>query len=145
MKRILISTIAAVALAVPAIAAGQPQLGQTTHVGHLLGASSSQVKFKQRITHPGSVTSFVVRDFEVECDNGVAGSLKVAKLLGSIEVSDSGAFKARNDNGETVFKVKGQIKRNKSTGTFRYFGQVSADDGVTRACNSGRLGWVTRP
>jgi hypothetical protein len=145
MKRILISTIASMALAVPAIAVGAPVAGQTTHVGHLVGASSSQVKFKQRITDPGSVTSFVVRNFGVACDGGVAGTLRVAKLLGSIEISDAGTFKARNDNGQTVFKVQGEIKRNKAFGTFRYFGQVVADDGVTRACNSGRLGWVTRP
>ena len=72
-------------------------------------------------------------------------ALKIAKLSGKIKVSSSGAFKARDDNGVTVFKVKGQINRNKSTGTFRYYGAIEADDGATHNCNSGRLSWVTRP
>jgi hypothetical protein len=44
-----------------------------------------------------------------------------------------------------VFKVKGQINRNKATGTFRYFGDIESDDGVTRSCDTGKLSWVTRP
>ena len=72
------------------------------------------------------MTSFAVKNFEVACSDGVAGTLKIAKLSGKIKVSSSGAFKARDDNGVTVFKVKGQINRNKSTGTFRYYGAIDA-------------------
>ena len=91
------------------------------------------------------MTSFSVRNFTVDCDDGTEGILKVAKLTGSVEVSDAGAFKVADDNGETVFKVSGAINRNKAFGRFRYFGEIAGDDGLTHSCDSGRLAWVTRP
>jgi len=143
MKRNLAIGAALVAIAIPAAAFGQARVN---HAGHLVGSGSSAVKFKESVGASGStVTKFVVRDFELSCSDGVAGTIKVAKLLGKIKVSDSGAFKARDDNGVTVFKVRGQINRNKSTGTFRYYGDIEADDGATHSCNSGKLGWITRP
>ena len=44
-----------------------------------------------------------------------------------------------------MFKVTGQINRNKSFGSFRYFGEIKGADGVARHCDSGKLAWVTRP
>ena len=144
MKRILIVAMTAAALAVPAIALGA--VAGVAHFGHLAGDPGSPVKFKEVIADDQrQLTTFNVRNFEVACDDGILGSLKVVKLAGKVEVSPDGVFKVANDNGKTVFKVKGQIRRNKATGTFRYFGKIPADDGVTRDCDTGKLGWVTRP
>ena len=145
MKRMMAVGAALAVIAIPAAAFGQK--ARTTHFGHLVGSGGSSVKFKDSTNGSGArtVTSFAVKNFEVACSDGVAGTLKIAKLSGEIKVSSSGAFKARDDNGITVFKVRGQINRNKSTGTFRYYGAIEADDGATHNCNSGRLSWVTRP
>src|SRR5688500_14116855 len=108
MKGIGITIAAVAALALPATAIA----ANADHAGHLLGAPGSAVKFKEHLDADGStVTSFAVRTFEVACDDGTVGALKVAKLKGNVDVSDSGAFKVRDDNGDTVFKVKGQINR----------------------------------
>jgi hypothetical protein len=142
MKGIGITFVVAAALALPAAAQG----AIANHFGHLLDVPGSAVKFKERSNAGGStVTSFAVRDFEVGCDDGTVGLMRVAKLKGNIDVSATGGFKATDDNGETVFKVKGQIRRNKAFGTFRYFGAIEGTDGVERDCDSGRLTWVTRP
>jgi hypothetical protein len=144
MKRILIVAGCAAALAIPALALGQT--ARSNHFGHLVGAEDSPVKFKEALSSGSrSVTSFAVRNFEVGCEGGFIGLLKVTKLRGSVDVSDGGSFKVKDDNGKTTFKVQGQINRNKSFGTFRYFGRIPAEDGATRDCDSGRLGWITRP
>lgn len=145
MKRMMAVGAALAVIAIPAAAFGQK--ARTTHLGHLVGSGGSSVKFKDSTNGSGArtVTSFAVKNFEVACSDGVAGTLKIAKLSGKIKVSSSGAFKARDDNGITVFKVRGQINRNKSTGTFRYYGAIEANDGATHNCNSGKLSWVTRP
>jgi hypothetical protein len=143
MKRTMAIVATLAAIAIPAAAFGKANVN---HTGHLAGVGGSVVKFKESVKSSGStVTSFAVRNFDVSCSGGVGGSLKVAKLKGKIEVSSSGAFKARDDNGVTVFKVKGQINRNKSIGTFRFKGGIEADDGAVHNCNSGKLSWVTRP
>ena len=78
-----------------------------------------------------------------------ASSRHVSSLVepatGSISVSPGGSFRARDDNGRTVFNVKGQINRNKSFGTFRYSGRVETTTGSTRSCDTGKITWVTRP
>src|SRR5688572_18230285 len=105
MKRTLMIGVAVAALALPALA----HAVRTTHVGHLSGVPGSTVKFKVSTKgDASSVTSFVVRDFDLSCDGGEAGTISVAKLSGTIPVSASGAFKAKDDNGSTLFKVKGQ-------------------------------------
>jgi hypothetical protein len=143
MKRTLI--ISAVALfALPAFA--HAQVARSTHFGHLVGAPDSAVKFKQALGGSSSVvTSFAVRNFTVSCDGGATGLLKVAKLKGAVTVGNRGNFHVANDNGRTVFRVRGHIGRNKATGTFRYSGLIEGTDGVTHNCDSGPLGWVTRP
>ena len=88
------------------------------------------MKFKESNSADGhTVTAFTVRDFELGCSGGSLGLIKVAKLTGSISVSPGGSFRARDDNGRTVFNVKGQINRNKSFGTFRYSGRVETTTG----------------
>ena len=145
MRRMMAVGTALAVIAIPAAAFGQS--ARTNHFGHLVGSGSSSVKFKDLTTGSGArtVTSFAVKNFELACSDGVAGTIKIAKLSGKIEVSSSGAFKARDDNGVTLFKIRGQINRNKSTGTFRYAGAIEADDGATHNCNTGKVNWVTRP
>lgn len=143
MKRTMAIGVALAAIAIPAAAFGQARVN---HFGHLVGSGDSLVKFKESVGSSGTnVTKFTVRDFEVACSDGVFGSIKVAKLSGSIKVSAGGGFKARDNDGTTIFKVKGHIGRNKSTGTFRYSGDIKADDGATHSCDTGKLTWVTRP
>ena len=144
MKRMMFAAAAVAVLALAATALAQTV--RITHFGHLVGAPGSGVKFKESGDGDSrNVTSFAVHDFELACDDGTLGTINRTKLSGVIEVSASGAFKARDDNGTTVFKVKGQINRNKSSGTFRYSGQIEGTDGIPRACDSGRFGWITRP
>ena len=143
MKRNLTIVASMLALAVPAIALAQTT--RVTHVGKLDGVAGSQVKFKEA-TRDGSreLTSFAVRDFELDCKGGTVGLIEMAKLTGRIAVDDDGTFKINDDDGKTVFKAFGAINRNKAIGRFRYSGRIE-DDGVTRLCDSGRLSWITRP
>ena len=142
MKRILIVGAALTALALPAAA----QAARTNQFGKLIGEPGATMKFKESNSADGhTVTAFTVRDFELGCSGGSLGLIKVAKLTGSISVSPGGSFRARDDNGRTVFNVKGQINRNKSFGTFRYSGRVETTTGSTRSCDTGKITWVTRP
>ena len=143
MRRSIGVAVAVAAIAIPAAALASTV--RVTHFGHVVGASGSSVKLKESESGDSrSVKSFAVRNFPLACD-GSPASLGVAKLKGKLDVSKSGAFKARNDNGQTVFKVRGQINRNKAYGTFRYSGSVTRTDGTTVSCDSGKLSWVTRP
>ncbi len=54
-------------------------------------------------------------------------------------------FRAKDDNGQTVYKVSGHIGANKAFGKFRLTGKIEGTDGVVRECDSGSLGWVARP
>jgi hypothetical protein len=145
MKRVLTIAAAAAALALPALAVAQA--ARTTHVGHLVGAPEATVKFKEKAGDDGAsrLTSFAVSNFTVACKGDVVGTLD-ASVKGSLTISDSGAFRAVDDNGKTLFKADGQINRNKSLGSFRYSGRVEADDGqILRGCDTGKTTWVTRP
>lgn len=142
MKRILTGAAVSAALLAPAIA----DAARTNHTGKLIGVPGSSVKFKESLNASGHrVTSFAVRDFEMDCEGDIVGFIDRTRLAGDIDVSPRGGFKVADDNGETVFKVKGQINRNKSFGTFRYFGEIPVSGGGTAECDSGRLDWVTRP
>jgi hypothetical protein len=142
MKRMLTGAAVSAALLAPAIA----DAARSTHTGKLIGVPGSSVKFKESTGASGHrVTSFAVRDFEMDCEGDIVGIINRTKLAGDIDVSATGGFKATDDDGETTFKVKGQIRRNKSFGTFRYFGEIPVEGGGTADCDSGRLTWVTRP
>jgi hypothetical protein len=145
MKRNLTIAVASIALAVPAIAIGQGG-AHAVYEGHLAGAPDSTVKLKESFGDvERAVKTFAVRDYTVECEGDIPGSLGRTKLVGTIPVDKGGDFKARDDNGRTVFKVRGHIGRNKATGRFRYSGRVKADNGQTLDCDSGRLDWIARP
>ena len=104
MKRRIAFAAAACTLAVPAIAFGQTFAG--IYEGHLEGAPESSVKLKfTGANNPDGtsdvrVRTFVVRDFTVECDDGIVATLAHAKLTGQVLVGDGNTFRAKDDNGE---------------------------------------------
>ncbi len=149
MKRKFAFAAAACTLAVPAIAFGQTFAG--IYDGHLEGAPESAVtlKFNGANNPDGTsdvrVRTFVVRDFTVQCEDGVVATLAHAKLKGQVLVGDGNTFRAKDDNGETVYKVKGRIGVNKAFGKFRLTGEIVGTDDVVRECDSGSQDWVARP
>ena len=145
MKRKLAISGATIALAVPALAFAGGGV-KTIYEGHVVGSKDSTVRVKETFGDlERSVKTFAVRDFTVQCQGGVPGTLARTKLAGTIPVDKDGDFKARDDNGKTVFKVSGHIGRNKATGTFRYSGTVKADNGQKLDCDTGKLDWIARP
>ena len=145
MKRKLAISGMTIALAVPALAFAGGGV-KTNYDGHIVGAKDSAVRVKEAFGDlERAVKTFAVRDFTVQCEGGVPGTLTRTKLVGTIPVDKDGDFKARDDNGKTVLKVRGHIGRNKATGTFRYSGTVKADNGRKLDCDSGKLDWIARP
>ena len=140
MKHLLPIAIAG-ALAIPTVAAGAVN---SPLYGSLDDQPGSTVKIRSA-TKDGETTvkSVAFRQFEVPCDGGRVAILKRSKLTGSIAVGNKRGFRERNDNGETVFKIRGKFKRgfDRATGTFRYFGSIRAEDGVVRDCDSGKMSW----
>lgn len=149
MKRRIAFAAAACTLAVPAIAFGQTFAG--IYDGHLEGASDSSVRLKfTGASDPDGTTdvrvrTFVVRDFVVECTDGVVATLDHAKLKGQVLVGNGNNFRAKDDNGRTVYKVSGHIGVNKAFGKFRLSGKIVGTDDVVRECDSGSHAWVARP
>lgn len=70
--------------------------------------------------------------------------MRKAKLVGDVPIGDRGGFRVRDDNGETVFKVSGEIDGNQASGTFRYFGTIPNEAGGTSECNTERQSWSAR-
>ena len=149
MKRTIAIAAAACTLAVPAIALGQTFQGIFN--GHLESSPDSSVtlKFSGAVDPDGgtqsSVHAFVVRDFTVACENGITATLEHAKLKGNFKIGDGKNFRARDNNGRTIYKVSGHVGANKAFGSFRLTGKIETTDGVDLACDSGPLGWVARP
>jgi hypothetical protein len=152
MKRTLAIAATACMLVVPAIASGQTFVG--IFDGHLDGNPDSPVtlKFNGAVNPGGDVdtrlTLFAVHNLAVNCDDGVVATLDHAKLKGGkggIAIGDGKNFRVKDNNGTTEFKVNGRIGQNKAFGNFRLTGKIEGTDGVTRECDSGRLGWVARP
>jgi hypothetical protein len=143
MRRILLCVGLALALAIPAGA-----LAATKALfGELDGHPDSTVKIRTASGNDGvSVKSFAVKDFDVSCEDGATVALKRVKLTGRIPVGDKGGFSERDDNGETVFKIRGELKRDgkRATGTFRHFGSLEGQDGAVHECDSGRLSWTAK-
>lgn len=144
MKRMVVAVVALAALTVPSVAASQT--ARATYFGALDGIPDSQVKFKESLDDKGQqITSFAMRSFQVVCDGGAVGTIRVAKLTGNIKVSNGGGFKTTNKDAGVTFKVKGKIKRGKAVGQVRFFGRIPNIDGATRQCDSGRMSWVAFP
>jgi hypothetical protein len=64
-----------------------------------------------------------------------------ATLKGRIPIGERGRFHVRDDNGETVFNVRGEIDGRNAEGVFRFSGEIEDQDGDTQECDSGRLEW----
>jgi hypothetical protein len=87
--------------------------------------------------------SFTVKQFEMDCDDG-PGIFGKAKLSGDVPIGNRGGINVRDDNGDTVFRVRGEVDGNRAAGTFRYFGTVPENDGTTSECDSRRQEWSAR-
>lgn len=143
MKSKLTIAMLAIALAIPALALAQ--VARAIYRGHIVGAPESSVKLKEVFGDlEQAVKVFSVRQVGVDCEGDVTAVVGRTKLVGSITVDKDGDFNARNDNGKTVFKVRGHIGRNKATGTFRYSGKIKDQNGSRLDCDSGKLDWVAR-
>jgi hypothetical protein len=143
MKPKLTVALTLFALAIPvAIAQGAPR---STYIGHLAGSPDSTVKLKEAFGDlERAVKVFSVREVPIECRGDVTAVVGRTKLKGSIPVDKDGDFGARDDNGKTLFKVRGHIGRNKATGSFRYSGKISDQNGDVLTCDSGKQTWVAR-
>lgn len=144
MKRILVLGGLASLLAVSAAAAGKAP--GTLYSGALADDPDSEVVVKvlERGGEP-IVGRFAAKDFSVDCDGGAVVGLRRAKLAGRIEIGNRGGFREKNTEGDTVFKLRGELDGRKAKGRFRYSGQVEDADGVTHdGCDSGRLKWKAR-
>ena len=147
MKRTLVLAACA-ALVTAAGAVTAHALAQQLYRGQLSGVIGSSVKLRVDPSESGDqdlVRSFAARYFDVSCLGRGTLTMRRAKLLGEIPVGEGGGFSERDDNGETVFRVRGKLglPGRRAQGTFRYQGAVEIDGTVVN-CDSGRLRWKAR-
>jgi hypothetical protein len=141
MKRILVCAAVAAALAIPAGALG----AQAVFFGALDDQPDASVKVKTGTNDGGSfVRLFTVRSYEVSCAGGETAVVKRSSLSGQIPIGSRRTFHARDDDGQTVFNVRGRIGRNKAQGSFRLSGQAPITTEETADCDSGRQTWTAR-
>ena len=143
MKATLISLVVAVALAIPATALG----AKSVLFGSLDDQPDSTMKLKVHSADgSGAVTvkAITFKNFTVSCDGGLTATMRKSKLAGSIPVGKRGGFKQVDDNGKTVFKIRGELNEDldDAEGTFRFSGSLEAEDGATHECDTGRLSWT---
>ncbi len=149
MKRTVALGALGAALAVSAVALGAGLTAPRHYAGSLKGEPGSVLRLS---IGPGvnggaaTVRSVRVGNFDVACRRGVTVPLARARLTGEIPVGNGGGFRERDDNGQTVFKVRGRIglPNDRAEGTFRYSGSIEDADGVARQCDSGRFTWTAR-
>ncbi len=124
-------------------AAGQAATGQQLFEGDLEGQPDSYVRMKTGTTNGYRVRVFGVHDFTVDCgaDDGL---IKRATIKGRIPIGDRGGFRVRDDNGETVLTIRGEIDGRNAEGSFRFSGEMETEDGNKDECDSGRLEWSVR-
>ena len=148
MKRTLVlAACAALVTAIGAVSAHA--LAQQVYRGQLSGVIGSAVKLQARPErdrghgHRPLVHGSLLRR---QLRGRRYGDDARAKLIGEIPVGQGGGFSERDDNGETVFKVRGKLglSGRRAKGTFRYQGSVEVDGGVATNCDSGRLRWRAR-
>lgn len=148
MKRTLVLVACATLVTALGAVAAQALAGQI-YRGQLRGVIGSAVKLRLDPSETdGSdiVRSFAARYFDVACASQSTLTMRRAKLIGEIPVGRGGGFSVRDDNGETVFRVRGKLglPGNRARGTFRYSGSIETDGGVATNCDSGRLRWRAR-
>jgi len=145
MKRALVLGGLTAVISIPALASGQVALDR--YVGDFDDQPDSKIKIDVSSADGESTISQIkAKRFALACDGdgGVARHEGSATLRGSVAVRESGSFKVADDDGDTTFKTRGTVKRNKTVGTFRFFGALDDSGGVPRECDSGRLFFVAR-
>ncbi len=135
---------AAVAAALLVTAAVQAATPQQLFVGDLEGQEDSFVRMKTGANNGYRVKVFGAHDFTVDCEGEDDGIIERATLKGRIPIGNRGRFHARDDNGETVLNVRGEIDGRKAEGVFRFSGEIEDQNGNTQECDSGRLDWEAR-
>ena len=134
---------AAVAAALLGAAAVQAATSQQVFRGDFEAQSDSSVKLKTGANNDYRVKVFGARDFTIDC-GAEDGIIERATLKGRIPIGNRGGFHARDDNGETVLKVRGEIDGRDAQGVFRFSGEIEDQDGVAQDCDSGRMEWSAR-
>jgi hypothetical protein len=134
-----VATMAALVIPAAVFAATPQQL----FTGAIEDNADSSVKVKTGATNDYRVKTFGAHDFAVTCE-GDDGTIKRAALKGRIPIGSRGGFHARDDNGDTVLNVRGEIDGRKAEGVFRFSGELETADGDTHECDSGRLEWEAK-
>ena len=140
MKRTLIAALVLFGL-VPAAIAGA-QVAHTNYIGSFDDLPGSEVKVKVA-ERDGKLRLkvFTAKTFPVSCDGGVDAEMAKASLRGTVPIGREGGFRAKDDNGSTVFRIVGTLSDGEISGKFRFFGEMDTAGGV-RDCNSGKLFFV---
>ena len=131
---------ATVAVALMAAAAVQAATPQQLFVGDLEDQEDSLVRVKTGATNGYRVKVFGVHEFAVDCGSS-GGVIKRATIKGRIPIGDRGRFHGRDDNGETVLNVRGEIDGRNAEGIFRFSGEIEDQEGDAQDCDSGKLEW----
>ena len=132
---------ATLVVALVAAAAVQAATAQQLFLGEIESQEDTSVRLKTGANNGYRVKVFGAHDFSVECEDSADGLIKRATLRGRIPIGDRGRFHARDDNGDTVFNVRGKIKGRNASGIFRFSGEIDDGDGDTHECDSGKLEW----
>lgn len=143
IKHLFVGAALGAALVVPAaVVAATPQ---QLFVGAFDGQADSSVKVKTGATNGYRVKVFGAHDFAVTCEGSPdAGMVKRASVKGRIPIGQRGGFHARDDNGDTVLNLRGEIDGRKASGVFRFSGEITDQDGDAQDCDSGRVDWSAR-
>jgi hypothetical protein len=141
VRNLCVGVAAVAALSIPAAAlAATPQ---QLFTGEFEASSDSSVKLKTGATNGYRVKAFGAHHFEVSCE-GDDGFIKRAAIKGRIPIGGQGRFHARDDNGDTVLNVRGEVNGRKAEGVFHFSGKLESADGSTHDCDSGRLEWSAK-
>ena len=128
---------------VPAVAVRRRRREDEGYDGHLVGTKARRSGSRR---HFGDLERAVKTFCRTRLHGSVpgrrAGTLARTKLVGTVQVDKDGDFKARDDDGRTILKIKGHIGRDEATSTLRYSGTVKADDDRELDCDSGKLDWI---
>ena len=134
------AAIAAVLLLAAVVQAATPQ---QLFVGDLEGQDDSSVRVKTGANDDYRVKVFGAHDFVVDCGAN-DGLIERATIKGRIPIGDRGRFHARDDNGDTVLKVRGEIDGHNAEGKFRFSGKIEDQNGDKQECDSGRMHWEAK-
>jgi len=141
VRNLCVGGAAMAALVIPAgVLAASPQ---QVFRGELESSEDTSVKLKTGTNNGYRVKAFAARDFLVECQ-GHDGKMRRAAIKGRIPIGNRGRFHARDDNGETVLNVRGEIDGRRAEGIFRFKGEIEGEAGAEHECDSGRLDWEAK-